>query len=361
MIKSIQFKSGKYGYVNARVEKPERPSVRDIGPRPFSFRDPDKYKQLLDEWNRKKKEMMDDYERRLEEYNKVKGEYQNPYLAKCLIDKKFEFSENRINIIVGPNGCGKSTIIKAIAAYAGCGLDGFPSLIEPMALNYVISDAQTEADYDSQIEKSVTQAMKNPCKITWDGTPVYYHNFIGKTANAGNEFGMLKGGFISNAADEAFWHLEKDRMCGGEKTLYMLDSLLKTVREPVCYDELLRYDSGRTNDVWTNTYEAQRRFYAKFRNFSYKRPCTLLLDELDQNFDIATNIDLYGTYLPKVVDHTGIQIIAVSHSPVVFSDAIFSSMRYNIISIDNEYTALCRERLNKMFKYNEKDLKQVSI
>jgi len=357
MISSIEFTTGKYGYVNAKVMKPLRPSVRDIGPRPFIFRrDPEERDRKLEEWNEKKRMLNEQYEKELEEYNKKKGEYENPYLAKCLINRKIRFSDNRVNVIVGPNGCGKSTIIRAIAAYAGCGLDGFPVLKEPSMLKYVITGASTEEDYDDQIEKTIIQEMKNPCRIDWDGTPVYFHNFSARLERAGNSFGSIQGGggFISNCAEEAMWHINKGQMCGGERAVYMLQNLYETVNRTVSYDELFAYDSKRVNDVWMNTFEAQRRHYGKFRNFSVKKPCTLLLDELDQNFDIATNIQLYGEFLPTLIERTGIQIISVSHSPIVLSDAVFNSERYNVISIDEEYTAQCRENLSGMFKVTEK-------
>lgn len=357
MISSIEFTTGKYGYVNAKVMKPVRHSVRDIGPRPFAFRrDPEERDRKLEEWNEKKRLLNEQYEKELAEYNKKKGEYENPYLAKCLINRKFRFSDNRVNVIVGPNGCGKSTIIRAIAAYAGCGIDGFPTLKEPSMLRYVITGASTEEDYDDQIEKTIVQEMKNPCRIDWDGTPVYFHNFSARLERAGSSFGSIQGGggFITNCAEEAAWHISKGQMCGGERAVYMLRNLYETVNRTVCYDELFAYDSKRVNDVWMNTFEAQRRHYGKFRNFSVKKPCTLLLDELDQNFDIATNIQLYGEFLPTLIERTGIQIIAVSHSPIVLSDAVFNSERYNVISIDEEYTAQCRENLSNMFKTSEK-------
>ena len=52
--------------------------------------------------------------------------------------------------------------------------------------------------------------------------------------------------------------------------------------------------------------------------------------------------------LPKVVETTGIQIIIISHSPIVLSKKIRNNEIYNIISIDEDYTKDCIDRLNEM-------------
>ena len=360
MIKSILFTKGKYGYVNARVERPLRPSIRDIGYRPFVLRDSEKAKARLDEWKAKKKVVMDRYKQELESYKTTRGSYKNPYLAKTLIGRKIQFT-NGINVIVGPNGSGKTTIINAIAAFAGVRVDGFPVKIDPfmMDTNFIIQNIQTDNDYDTEIERIVMQNMKNPCKISWDGTPVYYHNFSEKTAQAGNVFGELKGGIIHGAIDEAEWHLNKNRMSGGETTMYVFEKLYNNIKNPVCYDDLLSYDPSSTNRVHCMTFDAQRRFYKKFKNFSVKKPCTLLLDEIDNNFDIATTIEFFTKYLPHLADETGIQIIVVTHSPIVMSESIYNSPKYNIISLDDKFTEVCKNKLAELFT-EDKELKNAA-
>ena len=73
-------------------------------------------------------------------------------------------------------------------------------------------------------------------------------------------------------------------------------------------------------------------------NYDKECPITLLLDEIDKSLDIETVWLLYHDILPQLVEKFGIQIICVTHSPLILTDTIYNSDKYNIISIDDEYT-----------------------
>ena len=62
-------------------------------------------------------------------YIERKAGKKNPHLIKNLLNRTFEFSGDKINVLFGPNASGKTTIIKTIAKYCLCGdshaSDGF--------------------------------------------------------------------------------------------------------------------------------------------------------------------------------------------------------------------------------------------
>ena len=49
--------------------------------------------------------------------------------------------------------------------------------------------------------------------------------------------------------------------------------------------------------------------------------------------------------MPRVVKRFGVQIIIVSHSPLLLTRNIYENPLYNIISMDDEYTSECLKKL----------------
>lgn len=96
-----------------------------------------------------------------------------------------------------------------------------------------------------------------------------------------------------------------------------------------------------------SAYKAQLDYYMGFENSFNNLPSTFLFDELDKSFDIVNTFYLYNTVLPKLVETTGIQIIIISHSPIVLSKKVRNNEMYNIISIDKDYTEECIKLLEE--------------
>jgi predicted ATPase len=53
--------------------------------------------------------------------------------------------------------------------------------------------------------------------------------------------------------------------------------------------------------------------------------------------------------LPEFVKRTGVQVIIISHSPLVLMDKIRTNEMYNFISIDEKYTKTCIEKMVDLF------------
>jgi hypothetical protein len=73
----------------------------------------------------------------------------------------------------------------------------------------------------------------------------------------------------------------------------------------------------------------------------------MLFDEVDKSMDILNVFLLYTEALPMLVEKTGVQIILVSHNPLVLLNKIRE--KFNFISIDDEYTNECL-KLVEQFK-----------
>jgi predicted ATPase len=128
-----------------------------------------------------------------------------------------------------------------------------------------------------------------------------------------------------------------------------MSRLINIARQRLSYKDIFSkyvnddgtYKLVRMNDTWELAYKVQLDYYMGFENSFKNLPGTFLFDELDKSLDIVNTCYLYNTVLPQLVKTTGVQIIIISHSPIVLSEKIRNNEMYNIISIDEDYTKEC--------------------
>ena len=334
MIKSITF-DGKSGYIIKTIEEPKCPVRCYSG-----------FKHKSDE----EKKKLSEYKKEHKKWEKHKDDYVNPQLVKNLIGRKIEFKPNKINLIYGPNASGKTTILKALAGNAGT-TDGFPKLVGPLNLKGMWEDVN-----HSHVRKYLDGLMGNSASIEWDGAPVYYDNFANRQSygHIGNLGGSVLGDDIIT---EAMYIMGKKKISMGQNSLYLINKLFNIAKDNLCYADIFsKYvennkikDDFGYNDTWNEAYRVQLEYYLGFEKSFKKSPCTFLFDEIDKSLDVMNIYTLYNEILPEFVKNTGVQIIIISHSPLVLSDKIMNGEIYNFISMDDEYTKKCKETMKKLF------------
>lgn len=334
MIKSITF-TGEYGYISEKLEEPINP-IRNS-----SFRT----RKLTE----KEREREKQYKIKYKEWKKHKDDYNNPILAKNLLNRTFHFESNKINLIFGPNASGKTTILKALGGIAGT-TDGYAQLLPPLD----VRDFGEKASIDT-FKRKLQKMMRNSAIIDWDGTPIYYDNFANKKSYG--QLGDLGGSVLGDDIGiELQYIMSKDQISQGQNSMYLMSRLFDIAKQNLSYKDIFSkyvnddgtYKPMNDNDVWQEAYKAQLDYYFGFENSLKKLPGTFLFDELDKSLDIINIYYLYNEILPTFVKNTGVQIIIISHSPLVLSEKIRNNEMYNIISIDEDYTKECLEKLNDL-------------
>ena len=197
--------------------------------------------------------------------------------------------------------------------------------------------------------------MGNSAVIDWDGTPVYYDNFANRRSYG--SLGDLSGSVLGDdMITEIQYIMSRGKISGGQNSIYLMNRLFNIAKQNLSFKDIFSkyvnddgsYKDMKVNDIWEAAYKAQLDYYMGFENSMKNLPGTFLFDELDKSLDIINVYHLYTTVLPRLVKETGIQIIIISHSPIVLSDKIRNNDMYNIISIDEDYTKECIDIITKL-------------
>jgi predicted ATPase len=344
MITNVKFPKKGKGYI---YEKPENPG-----------KEPDKSSYEYWDWEFgnnlegkrifKDEKYNRDYERWAEDkkfYDENKGKFINP-AAKYLVGRTFEFQPGKLNIIFGPNGCGKTTILKAIAGTAGIPGDGMTKPADPTDVFGWINSKEMSVEL---VAKHIEELKQNTANVEWDGNVVYYDNFAHTMMNGYSFIGGLEGTALGSFEDEITFRFAGNKANAGRKAMWLLGNVLEYQKRGITLEKIFEPClNKRVNSVWLNSYKTQAEYYKQYENFSKEVPMTILFDEPEVNFDIMTVWNLYSKAFPAICEESGMQIITVSHSPIVMSQDIIDNPYVNLISIDEDYTKEVKGLLKTM-------------
>jgi len=266
------------------------------------------------------------------------GKPKNETLYKNIINKNFEFFPDRINILFGPNQCGKTTIIRSIANNIGI-VDGWPKIYK--------SIGKDETYLDKIKKDSFSFMYLNTAVLNWDGAPVYYENFRDTALNRNfGSIGNLEGSLF-NGAEELGFYMNKQRVSEGQMSMWFLNKLI---------DKFYKKEKPRWEDILKGADKKQLDYFLEAQG-SKDGLLTILLDESDKGFDIDMQWKFISRVLPGMMKELNVQLIVASHSPFIVSDPIFTDPLYNIISIDPEYTQKVRELVKIIYGNTKEDKK----
>ena len=344
MINSIKFPKRGKGYIYKKFE------MNRVKPNPhdWRYREPiysSKTREFKDTYNTKKyQEDLAAYEEELKFYNEHKGQYCAGRASDNLIGHEFHFTSS-VNIIFGPNGSGKTTILKALAGNALC-IDGFSTPVEPLCLegNGLCKDPTIQNAIDTAAKMKM-----NTCIIDWTGNPVYFDNFSNRKSYG--SLGELVGSVLDNDLEEIGWLMNKNQISAGQQTKYLVNKILYKLEANLSLKELTApyLDKKRFNDSWIKAHQVCIDYLAQHPDFEKKGAYTLIFDEMDKSLDVETVIDLYQHVLPALHEHYGCQIITVSHSPILMMPYFQNSDKYNIIDMEKKYSESVKNKMSELY------------
>lgn len=225
-----------------------------------------------------------------------------------------------INVLFGPNGCGKSTILKTIAAYAAIKDTGWSRFSDPLSLP---NDAREFFPHN------YAEFSPGNCKaeVGWDGTPTLF--------NAG-DIAADESWFFKNVGqvkDNMFSETEQllamaNKPSSGEYRAYQINKILNQIKQGA--PDIIMGDPQK---------HIGEALYISSLPRNGKK--TILFDEPERSLSLPKQLALFNA-LDQFTDQY--QLIISTHSPLI----LFKS-NINVIDVEPGYAQECMKILANLF------------
>ncbi len=219
-----------------------------------------------------------------------------PHFVQNGQSRRFEFTPG-VNILFGPNGCGKSTILDTIKSYCFIEKGGWTKLQDPMKFGMnSIRDLPHALAYFAPGRVSAL--------VGWDGTPTLYNK--GDIELSKDWFfydsGQLSDGITTQQEHVGFL---ADKPSTGQYRINRLNKIRDLIASPPTMQSPPSVPSPQVR----NALEDQKKY---MQSLNSTGRCTLLLDEPERALSVPMQRDLFN-----MITEIGqfAQVIVATHSP----------------------------------------------
>ena len=231
----------------------------------------------------------------------------------CIQNNVFKFTPG-INILFGPNGCGKSTIIKTLKAYCGIQKGGWTQINDPT----MIGTTSTALGFPMAYAKFAPGECY--ADVGWTGNPTFFND---------GDIKVSETFFFQNVGQsEDGITTEKEQMdalmkkpSSGQYRIDRLNKVLNLITKPPLVEKI----PDKISRVGNESFAKREKAY--WQSLGQKGPFTILLDEPERSLSLPKQRQLLCEAIPKQMK--GLQVIIATHS--VFALQIPNA---NIIDMD---------------------------
>lgn len=244
-------------------------------------------------------------------------------------NKIIEFTDG-INVIYGPNGCGKSTILKTLKAYCGIEKAGWTKVSQPTVLGTIYIGRMAEAVNFPHAYRKYTPSncMAN---VLWDGMPTFFNDGDIKVSDTFfyQNVGQSEDGITSE--QEQMELLAKHPSSGQfriKKINTIFDMLTKyplSVPQMEMLPHRCQYENIANMEI---------QYWRRLTRRSNK--ITILFDEPERSLSLPLQRELLLNSIPNHLKDY--QIIMATHS--IFA---LEMKNVNLIDIEQGYANICKD------------------
>lgn len=226
-----------------------------------------------------------------------------------------EFTDG-INLIVGSNGSGKTSLIKMLAYYLHCEQGGYSKI--------------TTESIDNLVEWTYSKPT-----VFYDGATVEHDGqicFYSGDRTVGLNSGQFDDDFLRQGIQNL---MDNQELSSGQKTMNKLDSVFRNIDKENIEGRNLE---NMINPVWKEKYLLSIQVLDNPTIKKGKK--TLLLDEPDMNLDYVNQLILFKQ-LQTLSEHFQIIMTAHSLASVLMKDV-------NVIETTPDYYSKVQQQLKKL-------------
>jgi len=218
-----------------------------------------------------------------------------------------------LNILFGPNACGKTTVLLTAAAFAGCSKRGWSTPVGPLSATCFYQERKSSHG-DDKYPKRFKFIAPGQCaaEVDWDGVPAYL-----------NPMAIATSGAFSDNPEELSEQLGAifAKPSSGQAALGMLGRLQSVMKETPdildtkreWYIDGNRVKLGRANEQWGKPILEFIQYVASKPSVKESdRRVTVFIDEPDRNMSIPNQQLLWSKALTGLAKTH--QVITASHS-----------------------------------------------
>tara|TARA_R100001244_G_scaffold25113_4_gene25686 strand:- start:122726 stop:123589 length:864 start_codon:yes stop_codon:yes gene_type:complete len=260
-----------------------------------------------------------------------------PSTLGSLKDRTFKFTKG-VNILFGPNGCGKTTLMQIMGSYSGCPeFGGWSKFVDP----YIKKGRPFPQGFQDLAPggKSLSE-NEELASIVWNGAPSFLH-----MAHRSDQDMQYFGEEHDLLTDMQRLSSVLKRRSSGQERLARIAALCETLQAPPdlsVVNDLVK----NANDEFVNAEDEFRAFVARCKEENEDGPVTCLLDEPTRSMDIITTVAFWRNVVPRLAESC--QLIIATHCPLVLLAPPPGDGYYNMVDMREGYEKLARSYMAAM-------------
>lgn len=257
-----------------------------------------------------------------------------PLELECIGDKRYEFTPG-INVLFGPNGCGKSTIIKTLKSYCGIQKGGWTAVSDPLVLGtYYIGKMHEAKDFPHAYY--TYSPGKSMADVGWDGMPTFFNDGDIKVSDTFffQNVGQSDDGITSEAEQLDALALKPS---SGQYRIQKINKIVNMLQSPPTFEHV---EEPPLRCQYPDVAKREANYWRSLGRRSKKY--TILLDEPERSLSLPKQEKLLCELIPEQMKDY--QIILATHS--IFALTIKDA---NIIDMQEGYVDECKKLIKKGF------------